>query len=75
MYYYVLGSDLWLSEVVVEYLDGVGDDDCFGCGVNDSEVAIVLECRADGETFAAVEVLRSAGAWFVVDYDWAAKGG
>ena len=26
VYNYVFGSDLWLGEVVVEYLDGVGDD-------------------------------------------------
>ena len=34
----------------------------------------MLECRADGETFADAEVPRSVGAWFVVDDDWASKG-
>ena len=26
VYDYIVGSDLWLGEVAVEYLDGVGDD-------------------------------------------------
>ena len=34
----------------------------------------MLECRADDETFATVEVPRPAGAWFVVDDDWDAEG-
>ena len=38
------------------------------------EAAVVLKCRADGETFAAAEVPRYVGAWFVVDDDWAAEG-
>ena len=70
----VLGRDLWLGEVVVDYLGGVGDGDLFCCCVNDLEAAVVLKCRADGETFAAAEVPRSAGAWLCVDDDWAAKG-
>ena len=74
MYDSVLGSDLWLGEVVVEYLDGVVDDDLFGYGVDNLEAAVVLECRADDETFAAVEVPRPAVAWFVVDDEWAAEG-
>ena len=74
MYYSVLGSDLWLDELVVEYLDGVGDDYLFGCGVDDLEAAVVLECRAGGETFAAAEVPRSTGACFVVDDYWDAEG-
>ena len=72
---YVLGSDLWLGEVFVEYIDSVGDDDVFGCCVDDFEAAVVLEGRVDGETFAAAEVPRSVGAWFGMDDDWAAKGG
>ena len=34
----------------------------------------MLKCRADGETFAAAEFPRSAGAWFGVDDDWASEG-
>ena len=34
----------------------------------------MLDCRADGETFAAAEVPRSTGAWFVVDDDWSEEG-
>ena len=34
----------------------------------------MLECRNDGKTFASAEISRSAGAWFVVDDDWAAEG-
>ena len=54
----------------MEYLYGVRDDDLFGCGIGNLEAAVVLERRADGETFAAAEVPRSEGAWFVVDDDW-----
>ena len=35
----------------------------------------MLECRANGETFAIAEVPISAGAWFGVDNDWDDKGG
>ena len=38
----VLGSDLWLGEVVVEYLDDVVNEDLFGCCVDDLETAVVL---------------------------------
>ena len=58
----------------MEYLYGVRDNDYCGCGVDNLEAAVVLECRSDGESFAAVEVPRSAGAWFVVDDDWADEG-
>ena len=54
----VLGIDLWLGEVFMEYLDSVGDDDVFCCSINDLEAAVVLERGADGETFAAAEVPR-----------------
>ena len=60
--YSVLGSDIWLGEVFVDYLDSVVDYDGFGCCVNNLEAEVVLESRADGETFAAAEVPRSAGA-------------
>ena len=32
----------------------------------------MIDLRADGETFAAAEVLRFAGAWFGMDDDWSA---
>ena len=57
----VLGSDLWLGEVFVEYLNIVGDDDGFGCCVDDLKAEVVLDTRAYGETFAAAEVPISAG--------------
>ena len=38
----ILGSDLWLGEVFVEYLDGVIDDCLFGCCIDDLEAAAVL---------------------------------
>ena len=71
---YVLGSDLWLGEVFVEYLHSVADDDGFCCCISDLEAAVVLECGADGETFVAAEVPIYAGAWFGMDDDWDAKG-
>ena len=74
MEYSVLGSDLWLVEIFVEYLGGVRDDDEFGCCVNNLEAAVVLERRADGETIAAAEFPKSVGAWFGMDYYWAAEG-
>ena len=70
----ILGSDLWLGELFVEYLDSVGYDGGFCCFIDDLEAAVVLDCRADGETFADAEVPISMGACFVVDYYWAAKG-
>ena len=71
---FFLWSDLWLGELCVEYLDVVRDDDRFGCCVNDLEAAVVLECRDNGENFAAVEVPISAGVWFGMDDDWDAEG-
>ena len=35
-----------MSEVVVDYLDGVKDDDLFCCGIDGLEAVVVLECRA-----------------------------
>ena len=70
----VFGSELWLSEVFIEYLDSVGDYDGFCCCVDDLEAVVVLKRRVNGETFAAAEVSRSVGAWFGMDDDWAAKG-
>ena len=63
----VLGSDLWLGELFVEYLDSVEDDDGFCCCIDDLEAAVVLERGADGETFAAADVPIFAGAWFGMD--------
>ena len=57
----------------MEYLDSVGDDDGFYCCINNLEAAVVLERGDDGETFASAEVPRFAGAWFGMDYDWAAE--
>ena len=31
---YVLGNDLWLGELFVEYLDSFGDDDGFCCCID-----------------------------------------
>ena len=70
----VLVSDLWLGEVFVEYLDGVGDYDWFGCCIDDLESAVVLEGRAGGEIFAAAEFPRSAAVRFGMDDEWDDKG-
>ena len=58
----------------MEYLDSVGDDDGFGYCIDNLEAAVVIEIRADGETFAAAEVQKSVGAWFGIDDYWAAEG-
>ena len=73
VYNSVLGSDLWLGELLLEYLYSVVDDDGFCCCINDLEAALVLKRGADGETFAAAEVPRSAGAWFGMDCDWGSE--
>ena len=41
---------------------------------NMMDLVVGLERKANGETFAAAEVPRSVGAWFVVDDDWDAEG-
>ena len=48
----ILGSNIWLGEVFVEYLDSVGDNDGFCCCIENLEAAVVLERGVDGETFA-----------------------
>ena len=59
---YVLGSELWLGEVFVEYLDSVGYHDEFCCCIDDLEAAVVLKLRSDGETFLSAEVPIFSGA-------------
>ena len=49
-------GDCWLSEVLVQELDGFGEYESLGGAVNDAEVAVVLEFGSDVEHFAATEV-------------------
>ena len=72
---YVLWSDLYLGEVVVENFDGVEDEGCLGGGIDNLEAAVVLEGGANGETSAAAVVLCLAGTRLGVDDDRAAERG
>ena len=72
-------SDCWLGEVLVQELDGVGEQECLGGAIDDIEAAIMFECRSNVEPAAAAEVPIFADAWFDVDDDrasnWYQRGG
>ena len=55
-------------------LDGVGDKEGFGVGIDNLKAAVVVESGSDVETRASME---SPGEWrggFVVDDDWTPHG-
>ena len=60
---------LGLGEVVMEDLDGVGDQRRLGGGINHAEAAVVVEGWADDEALAAAVVPRAAVAGLGVDDD------
>ena len=67
MYNAVAFSDIWLSEILVEEFDGVGEEECFGEAVDNMETAVVLGRRSNVENFAAVEVLGLSNVRLVLD--------
>ena len=55
-------------------LDGVGDKEGFGVGVDDLEAAVVVESGSNVETRASVESPGELHGGFVVDDDWTSHG-
>ena len=60
-------ADCWLGEVIVQELEGVGEQECLGGAVDNVEAAVMFECGSNIEPAAAAEVPSFADAWFVVD--------
>ena len=71
----VFCGDGRLREIVVQDLDGVGDDEGFGGGVDDLEAAVVVEGGANCEALAPSVAPRGAFAWLGVDDDGRAEWG
>ena len=67
-------GDCWLREVVVQELDGVGEEKRLGCAVDDAEAAVVVKRGADVEAAAAAEVPRLLDVRLFVDDNGAADG-
>ena len=71
-------ADCWLGEVLVQELDGVGEQECLGGAIDDVEAAVMFECGSNVEPDAAAEVPSFADDWFVVDdngaSNWSQRG-
>jgi len=63
-----------LLDVAVTKLDGVGDKERFGVGIDDLEAVVVVESGSDVETRASAESPGGSHGGFVVDDDWTSHG-
>ena len=66
-------ADCGFGEVLVQELNGVGEQKCFGGAIDDVEAVVIFECGSNVEPAAAAEVPRFADAWFGVDDDGASN--
>ena len=66
-------ADRWLGEVIMQELDGAGEQECLGGAIDDVEAAVMFECGSNVEPAAAAEVPFCANAWFRVDDDGASN--
>ena len=60
-------ADCGFGEVLVQELNGVGEQECFGGAIDDAEAAVIFECRSNIEPYAAAEVPCFLDAWLGVD--------
>ena len=55
-------------------LDGVGDKEGFGVGIDDLEAVVVVESGSNVEARASMESPGESRGGFVVDDDWTSHG-
>ena len=66
-------AECGFGEVLVQELDGVGEQECLVGAINDVEAAVMFECGFNVEPTAASEVPGFADALFVVDDEGASS--
>jgi hypothetical protein len=65
--------DSWDGEVVMTEVDGVGDAEGLGFGINDAMAAVMLQGDANVESAKTTEVSGAASGWLIVGDDRAAE--